>query len=77
MKITLENTPTIVTIVKDGAQTPARVWCGVTDTGIKVQALITRIAADAAENLKQFDAELQGTSAPSPESCAYPLRMIL
>ena len=77
MKITLENTTTIVTIVKDGAQIPARVWCGVTDTGIKVQALITRIAADAAENLKQFDAELQGTSAPSPESCAYPLRMIL
>jgi hypothetical protein len=79
MKITLENTTQIVTIFdeKTGTEIPARVWEGTTESGIKVQALITRIAAKATEDLSQFERELQETKPPSPDFQPFPLRMIL
>lgn len=77
MEVNLESTSKIVTIVKDGAEIPARVWEGVTAKGVKVQALITRIAAQQDQDLSQFEAELSETCAPSAEVQAFPLRMIL
>lgn len=77
MEVNLESTSKIVTIVKDGAEIPARVWEGVTAKGVKVQALITRIAAQQDQDLSQFEAELSETRAPSAEVQAFPLRMIL
>jgi hypothetical protein len=79
MKITLESTTQIVDIVIDGCDTTvkARVWEGTTESGIKVQALITRIAAKATEDLSQFERELQETKPPSPDFQPFPLRMIL
>ena len=77
MEVNLVSTSKIITIVKDGAEIPARVWEGVTAAGIKVQALVTRIAAQKDQDLSQFEAELQETAAPSSEVQAFPLRMIL
>ncbi len=57
---------------------PARIWEGITDSGIKVHAYITRIAINKDESDKhQFEEELQKHEAPSAEIQAIPLRMIL
>jgi hypothetical protein len=77
MEVCLESTSKIVIIVKDGVEIPARVWESVTAAGVKVQALITRIAAHRDQDLKQFEAELSETRAPSTEVQMFPLRMIL
>ncbi len=78
MKITLESTTRIIDVKSsasaDGIE--CRVWEGQTESGIKVQALIPRIAALKAEDLSQFEAELKEQRAPRMES-AWPLRMIL
>ena len=77
MQITLHSTDRIVTILKGGAEIPARIWEGQTESGIKVQVLVTRITAHADQDLSQFEAELTETHAPSAEVQAFPLRMIL
>jgi len=54
------------------------VWEGVTEYGVKVQALIPRIAAQDDQDLSQFEAELQEHAPPSATVQAWwPLRMIL
>lgn len=72
MKITLESTTRIVEI--NGV--PARLWEGETASGIKVQALITRIAAPADADQAQFKAELAEQRAPEQPQ-AFPLRMVI
>lgn len=76
MKLILENTRKTVEL--NGV--PARVWEGVTESGIKVHVYVTRIAVgkdEPAEAIEQFQKELQETRVPSPEVQAIPLRMIL
>jgi hypothetical protein len=74
MTITISNTTEIV--VADGV--PCRVWEGQTESGVKVQCLIVRIATFASgTDLAQFEAELEEAAAPSAEVQAFPLRMIL
>ena len=76
MKIQLESTTQITEV--NGV--PARVWEGTTETGIKVIALITRIAISIDEDPEvhdQFRKELSECKAPSAEVAVYPLRMIL
>ena len=73
MKIIIENTSKIVKA--NGLD--CRVWEGVTASGIKISALIPRIAVGPGEDVSQFEAELQSTRPPSPEIEAWPLRMIL
>ena len=77
MKITIENTTLITTVLTDKGEVPARIWEGETSSGIKVQVLVTRIAAKDDQDLRQFEAELEEQKAPTFESCAFPLRMIL
>lgn len=80
MKITLESTTTIVEIVDLEHTTPvqARVWQGVTERGIRVIALIPRLAAAKGQDLTQLEEELQEHRSPSIEAVqAFPLRMIL
>jgi hypothetical protein len=45
VKITLENTDEVGAIGVGGVQVPARIWIGTTESGIRVIAFITRIAA--------------------------------
>lgn len=73
MKVTLENTSKIVEL--NGV--PARVWEGETESGIKVHAFITRIAAEKSQDLSQFEKELLEQKAPSAELQGIPLRMII
>ncbi len=76
MQIELQSTSLVVKILHNGAEVPARVWEGVTATGIKVQALVTRIAVEQTDNQAQFDRELEKHREP-PAVCAFPLRMFL
>ena len=73
MKITVESTTRIVNV--NGMD--CRVWEGVTERGISIQALIPRIATLGNQDLSQFVAELQETRPPSAEAEAFPNRMIL
>ena len=75
MRITIESTEQIVTV---NGNVPARVWVGETDSGIKVQVMVTRIAVDRDEDRTQFAAELQEHRAPLPVGDrAWPNRMVL
>jgi hypothetical protein len=58
----------------------ARVWEGVTDTGIHVHLFVTRVAVplDAgADAHARFAAELAEVARPSADVDAYPARLIL
>jgi hypothetical protein len=59
VKITIESTTKIVTVVQNGCEVQSRIWEGVTESGIPVHCYIARIAAPIAADLRQFDAELQ------------------
>ncbi len=74
MKITIESTMEIVTL-NSGVQ--ARVWEGATERGVKIQALVTRIAVHKDDDTSQFEAELKEQKPPSVEERAFPMRMIL
>ncbi len=75
MKVTLESTTKIVQISPSGLE--CRVWEGVTEHGVKVQALIPRIAAHKDSDLRQFEAELKEQRTPSSDFMAFPMRLIL
>jgi hypothetical protein len=76
MKIIIESTDQLVTIEKDGAQIPGRIWEGYTESGIFVQCLVTRIGAPKQANLEQFDRELKECRPPEVTN-VFPLRMII
>lgn len=79
MKITIESTTKIILVktseLADGIH--CRVWEGMTESGVKVECLIPRIAAREGQDMAQFEAELQEHRAPSPDVQAFPMRMIL
>lgn len=82
MRVTLESTTKIVTLETIGGATiPGRIWEGTTDTGIPVVAIITRIAAETAEDperLELFRRELEKCRPPTPAlEGVFPLRMVL
>lgn len=59
MKITIENTTKIVQLSLDGANFPARIWEGKTETGIPVHCYITRVAVAKEQDQSLFLKELQ------------------
>jgi hypothetical protein len=84
MKIRIESTSKIVTLVVGGRDVPARVWQGETDGGIPVQCFITRIAPeipksdpDIDELTAEFERDLKRQADPRPTVDAIPLRMII
>lgn len=77
MKITIESTDKIITLVNNGAEMPARIWEGHTDSGIPVHCYVTRIACHENADRSQFECELQAQKKPSVEIRAIPLRLIL
>jgi hypothetical protein len=88
MKIRIESTSKIVTLVINGAEVPARVWQGetITDEGfvVPVQAFITRISPEipqshpAIERLTAaFERDLKRQTAPRPTVEAIPWLMIM
>mgnify|MGYP001587156001 CR=1 FL=1 len=84
MKITIENTSKIVTLVVSGQNVPARVWQGETESGIPVQCFITRISPEIPESdphidelTVDFERELKRQADPRPTVEAIPLRFII
>ena len=63
--------------VRNETAIECRVWEGVTETGIRVQCLIPRIATFAANDQEQFIRELEAKKPPTAELNAFPLRMVL
>jgi hypothetical protein len=74
MIITIESTDQITTVVTNTGEVQARLWEGMTDSGIAVVAFITRIAVREQENQVEFEAELRDCP---PPSVVFPLRMII
>ncbi len=84
MTITIESTDRIIQLTTQAGTVPARLWEGRTASGIKVECLVTRIAAQAGEDLSQFDRELLEQRVPEFAESAFPagsgaipLRLIL
>ena len=73
MKIMLESTTKLV--IANGIE--CRVWEGESERGVKVAALIPRISVRREYDCAQFELELREHRAPTPESEAFPARMIL
>lgn len=80
MKITVTSTDKVVVLRVGGAEVPARIWQGETESGIRVHCFITRIAISKDEERdvqQQFERELQEQAAARAELQAIPLRLIL
>ena len=77
MQVQLESTTKIVNLVVDGVSVPARIWEGVTATGIPCHAYITRIAVAYDKDASEFARELQEQRKPTPAVAAIPLSLIL
>lgn len=85
MKITIESTTKVVELeLPNGAVVMARVWQGETESGIPVQAFITRIAPEiptSNPNIDrltfEFERDLQRCEDPRPTVQAIPLRFII
>lgn len=73
MKITIESTTKIVQV--NGID--CRVWEGESERGVKVQALIPRIAAHKDADLAQFEAELEEQKAPTFNPSPFPSRLVI
>ncbi len=74
MRVSLESTTKIVTI--NGVE--ARIWEGITDSGIPVHAFISRIATRASYDQTKFKAELDECREPYDQAIkAYPARLVL
>lgn len=80
MKITIRSTDKIVMLRPDvwADGVPARIWEGETESGIRVQCFIARVAIDSKEpRVEEFQRELLGQDAPSTAIEAYSLSLIL
>ena len=77
MTITITSTSSIAELRINGADIPARLWEGQTESGIPVHCYITRIAVHESQDCSQFERELQEHQKPSFEVAAIPLRLIL
>ena len=77
MKARIESTPKIVTLVEANVPIQARIWEGVTESGIPFHLYVTRVAVDPKLNTTQFETELRECKPASPEIQAIPLRLIL
>lgn len=77
MKIQIESTSKIVTLVVDGKEIPARLWQGHTESGVPMHAFITRVAVDKDEDAVEFERDLLEQAVPRAEFNVYPMRLIL
>lgn len=80
MKITIENTAKLVTLETDGGSVPARLWEGVTESGMPVICYVTRICPAVAPSdprIGEFERELTEMRRPSAAVQVIPLRLIL
>lgn len=80
MRVTIEPTPKIVQVADPANPShaiPARVWQGVTDKGLQVTMLVTRVAAAASSDCRELEEALKEQTPPRADVAAFPTRMIL
>ena len=80
MTLSIRSTSKIVLLgnAQSRDTVPARIWEGMTSTGIKVHCFIARVVVDKDEGrIEEFQRELQECAPPSTEISTYPLRLIL
>jgi len=78
VKVTLENTDRIVTLVlANGVDVPARIWEGTTADGIACHAYITRIAVNEHDNAAEFERDLLEQRKPSAALAVIPSRLVI
>jgi hypothetical protein len=80
MKLIIESTTKTVELRVNGADVPARIWEGHTESGVPVHVYITRVAVAEGLALTQyaeFERELAEQRKPSFEVGSIPLRLIL
>lgn len=84
MKITIESTTKMVTLMIDGAELPARVWQGETASGIPVVCFVTAIAPEIPKGdpgidalTVEFDRDLERYADPRPTVAAIDPRFII
>lgn len=78
MRITIENTDQIIKLATNtGGEIPARVWKGVTDSGIECQVLVTRIAVHKEADNSAFERELTEPPTARIEGRAWDLRFFI
>lgn len=79
MKVTLQSTDHLVTVSRDGHVVEGRVWEGQTESGIRVHALITRIAVHMRDDQAQFERELLEVHPPASYRSvqAFPRSLVL
>jgi hypothetical protein len=65
MTVTLHSTDKIITLATPTGDVPGRIWEGVTESGIPVHAIVTRIAVHKDEDASQFERELVTCRPPS------------
>ena len=71
--MTIESTSRVVTV----NNVQCRVWEGVSEKGVKVCAFICRVGVLEGQDMTEFNAELKEQKAPSAETLAIPLRMVI
>ena len=84
MKITIESTTKIVTLLVNGHAVDARVWQGASESGVPVHAFVIRIAPEVPKDdpridelTAQFERELTRRADPRPTVETIPLRLII
>ena len=80
LKLHLQSTSRIVEVDGGRGVVPGRVWEGVTDSGIQVTCIITRIAVDRSDDTSRFEAELARCRTgppPAVHTDAFPARLVL
>ncbi len=80
MKVALESTDLIIKIKShrhDGVEIEARVWEGVTESGIPIQAMICQLAVQDSQRQDEFTAELIERPRPPAQPQAWPLRYFI
>jgi hypothetical protein len=78
MRITLEQTTKIVSLVTPTGTVPARIWEGTTAGGIPIHCFVTRVCVHKDEDHAEFERELQEARAPTRlVDDTYPARLVL
>jgi hypothetical protein len=78
MKVLLESTTRVVTLVISGEAAAARVWEGETESGLKVHAYVTNLVASESVTEEQFQRELNNSHrAPSSDTDGIAVTLVM
>jgi hypothetical protein len=77
MKASVESTGAIVPVTTSRGAMHARVWKGITDTGVPFELLVVRVAVERGKDAAEFERDLREVSAPEPAISAFSLGLVI